>query len=41
MKNSARKDKSVVKLPGPAIKGNAKGNTVAVILSDLHHLYKV
>lgn len=28
--NSARSDNKVVKLPGPAINGNASGNTVAV-----------
>ena len=31
MWNSARKESKVVKLPGPAIKGKASGNTVAVI----------
>ena len=40
--NSARKESKVVKLPGPAINGNAKGNTEAVIaLLPSSSLYKV
>ena len=36
---SALKDKSVVKLPGPAIKGKAKGNTETVLALVLSSLY--
>ena len=39
--NSARNESSVVKLPGPAIKGKANGKTVAVIPSPSSSLYKV
>ena len=39
--NSARKDKSVVKLPGPAINGNAKGKTDAVMPPSFSSLYSV
>ena len=41
--NSALKDNKVVKLPGPAIKGKARGKTVAVIAAEplLSSLYKV
>lgn len=41
MSYSARNDNRVVKLPGPAIRGNAKGNTEAVIGFVSSSLYKV
>ena len=39
--NSARKDNNVVKLPGPAINGNANGKIEAVTPLSLLSLYSV
>jgi len=39
--NSALRESKVVKLPGPAINGKAKGKTVAVIAVLSSSLYKV
>ena len=39
--NSALKDNSVVKLPGPAMSGNANGNTEAVMAPEPSSLYNV
>lgn len=41
LENSALNDKIVVKLPGPAINGNAKGKTDAVTALVSSSLYKV